>query len=41
MQNYLYNGIVYCNIYPEGRPVQSWINSFYDAGGGRPIVTYM
>ena len=32
---------VYCNIYPEGRPVQSWINSFYDAGGGRPIVTYM
>ena len=38
---YLYNGIVYCNIYPEGRPVQSWINSFYDAGGGRPIVTYM
>ena len=38
---YLYNGIVYCNIYLEGRPVQSWINSFYDAGGGRPIVTYM
>ena len=35
---YMYKGIVYCNIYPEGRPVSLWINSFYDALGSTPIV---
>jgi hypothetical protein len=35
---YLYNGIVYCNIYPEGLEKNIWINSFYDASGLPPIV---
>ena len=37
---YLYEGIVRCNIYPEGLPLPNWINSFYDASGTPPIVTY-
>ncbi len=38
---YLFDGIVYCNIYPERRLEKMWINSFYTAGHGRPIVSYM
>ena len=33
-----YNGIVYCNIYPEGLPELQWIASFSDASGNRPKV---
>ena len=36
---YLYEGIVYCNVYPEGKPLNEWIASFYDASGEPPIVT--
>ena len=36
---YYYNGIVYCNVYPEGLPYEQWKNSFYDSMGrkGFPI----
>lgn len=36
---YLYNDIVYCNIYPEGLPKEEWINSFHADTGEPPIVT--
>ena len=36
---YLYNDIVYCNIYPEGLPKEQWINSFHADTGEPPIVT--
>ena len=35
----LYQGTVYCNVYPTGLPEKTWINSFYDASGLPPIVT--
>lgn len=35
----LYNGLVYCNIYPEGKEMTAWIGSFTDAWGSKPIVT--
>ena len=37
---YLYKENVYCNIYPEGKPLSQWICSFSDAFGEKPIVTY-
>lgn len=36
----LYEGIVRCNVYPEGLPLKNWIESFYDAYGTPPIVMY-
>ena len=35
---YLYDGIVRCNVYPEGLPYEQWINSFYDTWGRRGMV---
>lgn len=35
---YMYEGTVYCNVYPEGRPYEFWINSFEDATGQPPII---
>ena len=35
---YLYEGIVRCNIYPEGLPKDTWISKFYDASGLPPQV---
>lgn len=35
---YLYNEIIYCNIYPEGKPKMEWISSFYVASGTLPQV---
>ena len=35
---YLYRGIVHCTVYPEGRPLNDWIRSFYDASGSAPVV---
>jgi len=31
-QGYLYEGIVYCVVYPEGRPEEEWIEGFYANG---------
>ena len=35
----LYEGRVFCNIYPEGLPEDEWIKQFYDWTGKKPIVT--
>lgn len=35
----LFEGKVYCTIYPEGLPESLWILSFYSAYGDIPIVT--
>ena len=35
---YMYNEIVYCNIYPDGRPFDLWVNSFHDASGQPPVI---
>ena len=37
---YLYDGIVYCNIYLEGLPLDQWRNSFYDVNGNTGIIIY-
>ena len=37
---YLYRGVVYCNVYPEGKPLLEWINSFHDVSDLPPIVTF-
>jgi RHS repeat-associated protein len=34
-----FNGIVYCPVYPEGIPVQKWINSFYAAAPPK-LISY-
>ena len=39
--NYLYNGWLHCNVYPEGKPLYDWVNSFYSFGGNPPIITYL
>ena len=38
---YYYKGTVYCNVYPEGRPYQLWINSFYDFTYLPPEVKFL
>ena len=35
---YLYDGYVYCNIYPEGLPYEIWVNQFHVHTGSEPQV---
>lgn len=37
---YMYEGIVHCNIYPEGLPLGQWVQSFHDASGLPPKVIF-
>ena len=38
---YYYNNIVYCNVYPEGKPLNDWVLSFYDISGTPPHVVFI
>jgi len=37
----LFNGRVYCNVFPGGLPEAEWLESFFEASGSPPYIEYL